>query len=237
MKLKVQIVEDDPLTAFDLKEVLTENQFEVVGVSKSYEEALKTFHTKKPEVILADVKLGSEKDGIDFVNTINSPSIVCPVVYLTGNSDIETKARAFDTNPSTFLTKPFNSNNVVVSLELAFDRFNKELELNELSINSGLFVKKGDQFLKIHLSEIVLIKAEGSYSRIVTHKDEYLLSGNLKSYSERLHNCFIRTHRSFLINYNKVTAIDTQNVHLGNHSVPIGRRYKNNVREKIKRFP
>ncbi len=232
MKLKVLVVEDDPLTAHDLKEVLCAHKFEVVGICKSYEEALTTFHRKEPEAILADIKLNGDLDGIDLVNEINKTEVVCPVVYLTGNSDLETKARAFDTNPAVFLTKPFNSETVVASLELAFDRFNKNPSLN-VAVESDLFVKKGDQYYKLNTRDILGLQAEGSYSKIFTTNGEFIISGNLKFYVHKFDNFFTRIHRSYLVNRHKVTSIDANHVYLEGLKLPIGRKYKEDVKRRF----
>ncbi len=232
MKLKVLIVEDDPLTAHDLQEVLSAHQFETVGLCKSYEDALETYYSAKPEVILADIKLKGNKDGIDLVNEINKPVVVCPVVYLTGNSDAETKSRAFDTNPAVFLTKPFNSETVIASLELAFGRFNKNPSLN-VAVETDLFVKKGDQYYKLNTRDILGLQAEGSYSKIFTANGEFIISGNLKYYVHKFDDFFIRIHRSYVVNRHKITSIDANHIYIEDLKLPIGRKYKDGVKKRL----
>jgi len=116
MKLQVLILEDDLITSRDLTEVLTQNGMEVLGVAQSAEKARSLFLSQKPDVILVDIKLKGEEDGISFVKDFNSHHI--PVVYLSANSDAETLKKAYATTPSSFLTKPFDEKDLRPDVQL-----------------------------------------------------------------------------------------------------------------------
>lgn len=236
MKIKVLILEDDPITSLDLKEILFQNGFLVTGIAKSFDVAMELYHETYPDALLVDIKLRGEKDGIDFVKEIKKlENFNSAVVYLTANSDVQTKFRAFDSDPEVFLTKPFNETNVVVSLELALNKTSKLSKIKKEA--NPLFLKKNNRFFKILPSKILYIQAEGSYSKIVTQNDEYLVSGNLNVYALKLEDQFIRTHRSFLVNLTLVTSLDAMNVYLQGRQLPIGRKYKENVLSILKKFP
>lgn len=225
-------MEDDPIIGNDLKETLQTQNFEVAGICRNYHEALEAFQVVKPEVILVDIKLKGSKDGIDFSETINFPKPICPVIYLTGSTDKETKARAFRSNPSGFLTKPFYAETVIASVELAVEKFNREKSDNQHAFaDIDLFVKNGDQLFRVNTKDIQCFKAEGSYCRVFTEENEFLISGNLKIYAEKLQQNFTRIHRSYLISNSKITSMNSSQIFLGNRSFPIGRAYKHLVRK------
>ncbi len=233
MKLKIQIIEDDPITGQDLKEILSLNNYEVTGVSKSYSDAINLFKKNKPDILLVDVGLKGKLDGINLIDKLLISGNTCPVVYLTGNSDSETKSRAFRTNPAAFLIKPFNVNTVIATLELAINKYNKQQASTPLKDGTELFMKRGDTFYRFNTRDIFYLEAEGSYCKIFTSEGEFLISGNLKTFENRLPNIFIRAHRSFLINKEKVTAINAQKVYLGKFSVTLGRQYKTQIKRHL----
>lgn len=223
MKIRVLIVEDDPITRLDLKETLSAEGFEVSGTAASFEQAYKLFRDKKPDVLLVDIKLQGELDGIEFVKVIKEESDVdFPTVYLSANSDRQTRTRAFETNPSIFLNKPFNSKDLLISLELAFNNYSDNNDL--------LFIKTADDYIKIAGKDILFVQADGSYCKIVTSDNSYMMSINLNRCADKMkEGKFIRVHRSFLLNIEKITAVNHQNAFIGQDQFPIGRKYKENV--------
>ncbi|MEQ8239593.1 MAG: response regulator transcription factor [Cyclobacteriaceae bacterium] len=234
--MSVLIIEDDPITRQDLKEVLSTHGFTIAGTAINHTQGLQKYLSTQPDVLLVDVKLGEDKDGVDLVNTIktNYQSEI-PVVFLTANSDEETKRRAFFTQPASFLTKPFSKRNLMMALELAFEKSIVNKDSGES--NQYLFLKEKDSYAKVRLADILYLKADGSYCSLVTFDRAYLLSSNL-SHSMQKFNLekFVRIHRSFVVNIDHVTSMDTNNVHLGNYSFPIGRHYKKEVIKKIQRI-
>lgn len=233
MQPKVQIVEDDPIIAHDLKAVLLDRGFTVVGTSSSYEDALQLFNHHRPDIMLVDISLKGEKTGIELAETINRGAHTCSFVYLTGTSDQDTKNSAFATNPAVFLTKPFNEENVIVSLELAFNKTQTKLR-NANYISDFLFLKSNGRFMKVPTLEISYIEGEGSYTRIFTDSEEIIQTGNLSSFKTRLEPQFIRIHRSYMVNVSRIQSFDSQYVYLDQTKLPIGRSYKDNVKKILR---
>lgn len=236
MKVRVLIVEDDPITCQDLKEILTERKFDVVGTAASYERALGLFNSESPDLLLVDVKLKGEKDGIDLVKTIHETSSSSPpTIFLTANSDQNTKKKAFETNPAVFLTKPFNEQDLLISLELAFNNHQNELKSQE--DDQILFIKTSDHYARIREQEILYIKAEGSYCKVVTEQQEFVLSCNLNTCAKKLSDKrFVRIHRSYMVNWEKVTAVRQNDVSIGLHKFPIGRSYKQLITDMMRKI-
>lgn len=236
MNIRVLIVEDDPITCQDLKEILGAQKFDVVGTASSYDQALKKFHSYSPDLLLIDVKLKGERDGIDLIEAIHAElDTYPPVVYLTANSDPGTKQRAFETKPAVFLTKPFHEKDLLISLELAFSNYSSAKTSREGE--EVFFVKTTDHYIKVHEKEILFVKAEGSYSRITTENKGFLLSTNLNTCAQKLNNPrFIRIHRSYLLNQERITAVDHNEVFIGDHKFPIGRSYKQSVSESLRKI-
>ena len=113
---KILIVEDELIPAKLLKTILTRSNFEVVNISKNAEDAINSAKEKNPELILMDIRLQGDMDGIEAMHIIRQFSDV-PVIYLTGNSDFQTKKRADETNSSGYFTKPYDNNELLKAVK------------------------------------------------------------------------------------------------------------------------
>lgn len=236
MKIKVLIVEDNPITSQDLKEIIVGNGMEVTGIAKNAKEAEACMSLAEPDILLVDINLKDGDDGIDFVSAMDPHKI--PVIYLTANSDKQTVERALKTNPSTFLTKPYDDRDVVIALELAFQNHcQTTLKSEDEERISFIFLKSVNRFEKVFIEDILYLQAEGSYTKFITDKKEYTLSCNLYQTNQRInHTAFLRIHRSFIVNIDNVTGLDNDSIFLGNKNLPISRTYKTEVNRILQRI-
>jgi len=118
MKIRILIVEDEPLVAATLKRILDKLDYEVVAMSMTYELAIYDIEQYKPDIVLLDIRLGSEKDGIDVARLLKEKYHI-PFVFLTALADRHTLDRAKKTEPSGYILKPFDENDIHVNLEIA----------------------------------------------------------------------------------------------------------------------
>ena len=115
---KVLIVEDEPLIALSLREVLTLVGFEVVGVAASVSDALRIAQNTRPDIAIFDVRLAGKRDGIEGAVQLRQIWDV-PVVFLTAQGDEGTRTRAAFLNPAAYLVKPVHSQQIIVAVETA----------------------------------------------------------------------------------------------------------------------
>jgi DNA-binding NarL/FixJ family response regulator len=117
-KLRVLIVEDEPVIAENISMYLDNNDFEVSGIAYDSEEAKDQLENNTPDAAILDVNLSSGEDGIDIAGRINQ-FYQLPFLFLTSYSDKETLQRAKGVNPSGYIVKPFNEKTLLASLEIA----------------------------------------------------------------------------------------------------------------------
>jgi len=117
-KLRVLIVEDEPVIAENISMYLDNNDFEVSGIAYDSTEACDQLRTNTPDAAILDINLESEQDGIDIAGQINQKYGI-PFLFLTSYSDKETLQRAKTVNPSGYIVKPFNEKTLLASLEIA----------------------------------------------------------------------------------------------------------------------
>ncbi len=236
MKIKVLIIEDNPITAQDLSEIITAQGMQVSALAKDKSEAKKALEKTEPDILLVDINLKNGDDGVEFIEEA-IPMNKKPVVYLTANSDKSTVDRAFKTKPASFLTKPYDEKDVVIAIELAFNNHCTDVFVSKASDTSFIFLKNGKRYEKVPIESIHYLQAEGSYSKFVTSNKEYFLSGNLNNISNKLQNpSFLRIHRSYVVNIDSITSLDNDYVFIGEKNIPISRSYKEDVNKILRRI-
>ncbi len=118
---KILVIEDENITALEIQTKLEGWGYEVVGLAGSGEEAIQISNEKGTDLILADIVLRGDMDGIDAVERISQRFDV-PVIYLTAHADGDTFERAKLTRPSGYVIKPFDDTELKYSIEIALLR-------------------------------------------------------------------------------------------------------------------
>lgn len=139
MSQTVLVVEDESIVALDLQSRLTALGFSVVGIAKSGERALELVAETSPNVVLMDVQLTGEIDGIETARRIREAHPV-PVIFLTAYSDQESIQRAKISEAYGYLLKPFQERELIIAIELALYKFDAEqrLRTNRLLLDATL---------------------------------------------------------------------------------------------------
>jgi len=221
-RIKVLIVEDSVIVAEDIAAKLEKHGLEVAGKHRSGEEALASFDAHKPDLVLMDIELDGALDGIAVAAEIMKRSPV-PVIYLTDYTDSRTVNRAKKTFPANYLSKPFKEADLIRAIDIAFTNHNAGRGVQGTLLPDFIFVRRDNQtYEKIAYSDIVYLKAERAYCRIVMEEKTLTLSSSMNNIHDQLsHKDFMRVHRSYVINTKKITSIEGRVVHLGKHAVQI----------------
>jgi EAL domain-containing protein (putative c-di-GMP-specific phosphodiesterase class I)/AmiR/NasT family two-component response regulator len=123
---KILIVEDEILAAENIAKHLRKQGYEVSGIVPSGEEAIAKSTDLHPNLVLMDISLQGDIDGIAAANQIGR-QLQIPVVYMTAYADNRTLERAKSTNPYGYLVKPFKPNDLRVSIEIALQKYRSEV--------------------------------------------------------------------------------------------------------------
>lgn len=230
--MKVLIVEDEVLVAEDLAADLEEMGFDVVDIAISGEECFASFEKNQPDVVLMDIQIKGDLNGIEVAKRLIKKADT-PIIYLTSNTDSSTMKQAIESHPQSFISKPYNRKDLKAAIEIAIIHHNqKELEnaTKHHPLQAVVFVKNGEFYQRLELSEIMYIEAKGSYSTIITKNREYTLSMNLQSIEGKIENAnFIRIHRSHIINISKIEGFSNHSVIVNNKELPISNSYRDHV--------
>ncbi|MCF7794661.1 MAG: response regulator [Candidatus Cloacimonetes bacterium] len=128
MVRKILIVEDERIIAEDIKKSLVNYQYEVVSIVSNGNAAIAAAKEKQPDMILMDIKIEGDIDGIETAKIIKKEFQI-PIVYLTANADEATLERAKDTQPYGYIVKPFEEIDLNATLQIAFSKHHSDLDL------------------------------------------------------------------------------------------------------------
>ena len=124
----VMIVEDEPIVAFHLHEQLRRLGYDVLSTSTSGIDALERHKETDPDIVLMDIRLEGEIDGIDTAVRMTRNKRTA-VIYLTAHAEDETIARARETEPFGYLIKPFSERELHATIQIALQRRSSEQAL------------------------------------------------------------------------------------------------------------
>jgi len=130
------IVEDEMITALDLKEKLIEAGYSVPAIVSDGEEAVNIVAEIRPDLVLMDIVLQGEMDGIAAAKKISSLDI--PVIFLTAYSDKDTLQRAKSTSPYGYIIKPYPDKELRLTIETALQKHTEYREKVEIIRDRGL---------------------------------------------------------------------------------------------------
>ena len=127
---KILVVEDESIIAKDIQNMLKNLGYEVPAIAFTAEEAIEKAAETRPDLVLMDIRLRGDMDGIKAAEQIRSQLDV-PVVYLTAYADADTLERAKLTEPFGYIVKPFEERDLHTTVEVALYRHELESKLKE----------------------------------------------------------------------------------------------------------
>lgn len=115
------IVEDEIIVAKDMERLLCNAGYEVAGIASSYQKAKDKLQACTPDLILCDINLNCDKDGLDLMTEVQAESPI-PFIFVSAYTDLPTLQRANELHPENYLTKPFSESQLLTSIQLVLAR-------------------------------------------------------------------------------------------------------------------
>lgn len=220
------IIDDEPL-ARELIETYLEKlpDFNLIASCKSALEASTILSNTKIDLLFLDIEMPQIK-GIDFFKTLAyKPKVIFTTAYR------EYAVDGFELNAVDYLLKP-----------IFFERFFSAIQKFNNSINTldkntkntdlhdFIFVSKSKKQIKILFKEVLYIESLKDYIKIhYKNNNTITIKESISSFEKRIDNRFIRIHRSYIVNKNKITAYTKHDLEIGEIEIPIGNSYKHNM--------
>lgn len=227
MKLKCIIIDDEPIARKVLTEFIEEIDYlELAGQAENPLKAMSLLNYNDIDVVFLDINM-PKINGIDFLkNSRINANIVMTTAYA------EHAVEAYGLDVLDYLVKP-----------ISFDRFlkacNKAREVSELKrfpsaqpqkVNDYFFIKCDNQIEKVFYQDLLYAEAMLNYVMLYTSSRKMMVYITIKSLEEQLpSDIFIKVHKSFIVNINKIKSIEGNVLDIGNKKITISQ----NLREKV----
>ena len=170
-----------------------------------------------------------------------------PIIYLTAYADENTLSKAKITEPYAYIIKPYKEIDLHTSIEMALYKHSKELEIlkeRDMLYNivenkdntEYIFVKSKSRLIKLNTNDVIYIEALKDYVVINTSAARYTIHSTMKDIQKKMpEDKFLRVHRSYIVNLNKISEIESPNLILeGNKKIiPIGGSFREGLLSKI----
>ncbi len=176
MTKSVLVVEDELIISKDIRNMLESMDFSVCAHAKSGEEALRHFTTCNPDIILMDIILQGEIDGITVSSMIRETSDV-PIIYITAHTDRSTIERAKATNPQGYLRKPILKQDLYCALELAISQFETGRKLKQSEEKFRSIFSNSPFGIGLYNAEGILIDVNPAFLTLLGAHDRNELLG------------------------------------------------------------
>jgi len=169
-KKQILIVEDERIVAEDIKISLQRLGYSVPGTAASGEDAVKKAQDMRPDLVLMDIVLGGEMDGIEASALIRSRFGI-PVVYLTACSDRKTLKKAKITDPFGYIVKPYENKDLQTKVEVALYKRKMEntLEEKEKILRKNLMETVKALALAVEMRDIYIAGHQRKVSKLACH--------------------------------------------------------------------
>jgi DNA-binding LytR/AlgR family response regulator len=226
------IVDDDNLSRKVLGEHVKRSSFlTLTGVFDNAIEARnKLAETSDIDLIFLDIQM-PEMDGFELIDSLENPPAV---IMVTVNEELAVKAYDFDVID--YLVKPVSYSRFCKAVDKVVRYQNKNARENVGQ--NEVFIKKGSSLVKLKLVDIIVVEALENYVVVHTDKEKYTIHFTMKAIEQQLPSLiFIRVHRSFIVNKNRIVMIKDNSVDISGDldvkNIPIGKSYRENLLKEI----
>jgi DNA-binding LytR/AlgR family response regulator len=213
-QLKILIVEDDPLYATEIEMLLFKLGYDKVEVCSDSEEAMRKVEMLKPDLIIMDILIEGELNGVEVAEKIEDKKI--PILFITSVKESKIYERAKQVGYVGYLVKPFDEFMLQSATEYAIKTVGgvseKQTKFEEWTedevIQDFIFIKKQTFLQKIAIEEIMYVQSNGNYCFLFSAKEKHIINLSMVKLIQRLSSdLFIRIHKSYLINIKFIEGV------------------------------
>lgn len=232
MPVKCIIVDDEPLAIEIIESYVTRiEQLELVGTFRNAISAFAFLQQHAVDLIFLDIQM-PKLSGIEFLKTLKNPP---RVIFTTAFRDYAIEG--FELEVVDYLLKP-----------IPFERFLKAVAKfmhqptavaapapkTESPTDDYVYFKVDKKMIKTRMADVLFIESIKDYVKVKTGEREIITQQKISYLEESLpRHQFLRIHRSFIINVDKIDAYSATDIEIGKHTIPIGRNYKNDVMKAL----
>lgn len=241
--IKCLIVEDNALFALEVEMLIHNLGYEILKVVNNSEEALSTIAFTPPDLILMDIDIEGDLNGIEVAEKIKHRNI--PILFMTSMKDKSLYEQAKKTSLVGYLIKPFDEISLQSAIEFAISTLHKN-DLKQSAFkgweedfihHETLLIKQNHQLRKLDIHDILYVTSEGNYCEIQTALEKHVVNLSLTRFLQMLPaNKFIRIHKRHIVQLKHIRNIVLNDnlVEMSGQQLPVGRTYKAELLKQFK---
>ncbi len=214
---KILIVEDQVLIANHIKNILNDNGFFNIEMAFKINQAVEKLNLFDPDIVLLDINVEGKDTGIKWAEEHVKKA---KIIFITGQTELETLQKALSINPISYLSKPVKSIDLLAAVTL-------------VTINlkpTYVVVKDGYKDIKVKFEDIFYIKSDKNYIDIHILNKKISIRCSLDDFMEKLDlKMFCKVHRSYIVNISKITEKKTSSVVINSFEIPVSRNLNLNL--------
>ncbi len=228
MKYKCLIIDDEELARELLETHLSQlNDFELVGSCSSAIEASSLLQQKTVDLLFLDIEMPVLKGTDFFKNLMHKPMVIFTTAYR------DYAVEGFELNAVDYILKPITFQRFFKAIEkfTSLQNSNPKTALTAVltSKEEYIFIRTDRKQLKVTFDSILYIESLKDYVKIHLKDETHLTKYRISAFEKELDQRFVRIHRSYIVNSDKITAYTKNDIEIGKAEIPIGENYKENI--------
>ncbi|WP_109852854.1 LytTR family DNA-binding domain-containing protein [Aquimarina sp. AU58] len=227
MTYKCLIIDDEKLARGLIKTHLSQlEDFELVASCGSAIEASMILQKETIDLLFLDIEMPVLKGTDFFKNLVHKPKVIFTTAYR------DYAVEGFELNAVDYILKP-------ITFQRFFNAIEKFRTLQRVSSSDPtptpenkdafIYIRKDRKQVKVYLDAILYIESLKDYVKIHLEKENHITKSSISAFEEKLDERFIRVHRSYIINKDKIAAYTKNDIEIGNIEIPIGENFRNNL--------
>jgi DNA-binding LytR/AlgR family response regulator len=167
-------------------------------------------------------------NGFELLDVLkNKPQII----FVTGKTEYAFKA--FDYDATDYLHKPITHDRFNLGVEKALEYHRLKFE-NNAKNEEYIFIKSNLKKRKVLVSSILWIEALGDYIKLITNDENYVILSTMKAFEKEVEQySFLRIHKSYIVNLNKIKRFNSKFVEINSENIPLSRNKKKTLTEAL----
>ena len=229
--LKCIIADDEPIARQIIENYIQEiPNLQLIASCKNAFEVMEILNETTIDILFLDINM-PKLSGLSLLKTMHyKPNVIITTAYS------EYALEGFELNVTDYLLKPFSLERflqAVLKVKQISIKNTETVLAEKEELTNSIFVKSDKKIIKINFDEIQYVEAYGNYIKIFTDK-MILTPQTLNDFLEKLPANFLRIHKSYIINFNRLKLIDGNLIMLQNETkLPIGKSFKKTLLERI----
>lgn len=231
MSYKCLIIDDEDLARELIESHLAQlKDFELVASCASALEARRILQEQPIDLLFLDIEMPVLKGTDFFKSLLNKPSVIFTTAYRDYAID------GFELNAVDYLLKPITFSRFFNAIEKYLSQQKQPTVIVNKIANKKeeieyIFIRKDRKQVKLFLDTVLYIESLKDYIRIHLKDKSHMIKHSITAFQELLDDRFLRTHRSFIVNTDKMTAYTKHDIEIGDIEIPIGESYAERVKK------